>query len=385
MIMCLAISAATSTARDATPKSPPAKGGNKAKAKTKAAAEALAGYQKALECYKSGTLTDLKDKIGKIGRKKFLLPRTAQRDIAYMMKSLPAYRPVWWKNTRSSSNVSFKATLWGRRLTANYEPSEMPGMQTPVGVKNGKLVVVVSWRPNMIDNPQPASGYLARRHKLAKGAVGEAAAWHELGHNYISYFLPLEHVMVLFENHEQLFHHLQEFYADMTSLYHSSPGGRLALLFTRLESMVRYDEAEPHDRAAHAIGALILSNVLMRPEKWPSFNFPPKVPKKDIELLTILYLYEYIDPKWTIAEDRALREITRKFIAAHGAKVLRTKGTVNLPSRIPLKLMVSDDRSHQKKRDAWVKTKLEALIRSGRAKRPDRISRRPFEMRIEQF
>ena len=359
--------------------SSPAKGDPKAKAKE----EAMAQYKRILECYKSGTLDEVKNEIKKIARIKYLLPRTAQSDLAYIPRTLAAYRPSWWKNMRSSSNISFKATLWGRALIANFVPSDLFGGQMPVGIKNGKLVTIVSWRPSMIDNPRPAKGYLAERHKLTKAAIGESTGWHELGHTYIENFLPLKHVMELYENHEKLYFHLQEFYADMTSLYHSSPGGRLALLFTRLDGLARYDESEEHDRAAHAIGALILANVMASPDKWPSFHFPPKVPSKDIELNTIIYLYEQIDPSWTITEDKAFRAIIKKFIAAYGAKVLRMKGMITLPSRIPFMLMVSDDRANQKKRDAWVKTKLEALIKSGRADKTAQVKKRSHGYRIE--
>jgi hypothetical protein len=354
--------------------------------KAKTRAEAMAQYQKIMQCYKSGMLSQVPDEIKKITRIRGYLPRSAQADLAYIPRTLKMYRPAWWRNMRSSSNVTFKATLWGRPLTANYMPSDMLGGMRAVDIRGGKLVTIVSWRPNMIDNPKPAEGYLAVRHKLTKAAIGEAIGWHELGHNYISYFLPLKHVMVLYENHSKLYYHLQEFYADMTSLYHSSPGGRLALMFTRLEGLHRYREGEEHDRAAHAIGSLILANVMMAPKKWPSFHFPPKVPEEDIELSTIRYLYEQIDPGWTLNEDKALRLMIKKFITINGARVLRFKGMVALPSRIPMMLMVSDDRASQAKRDKWVKTKLEELIKSGRAdKEPAKIEKSGRGYRIDPY
>ena len=48
-------------------------------------------------------------------------------------------------------------------------------------------------------------------------------------------------------------------------------------------------------------------------------------------------------------------------------------------------LMVSDDRANQKKRDAWVKTKLEALIKSGRADKTAQVKKRSHESRIEPY
>ncbi|MBT3198990.1 MAG: hypothetical protein HN350_03650 [Phycisphaerales bacterium] len=273
--------------------------------------DALAQYAKFLECYKSGSLTEVPGELKKVNLVRRHLPWKLQSSLITIPKTVKAYRPPWWPNMRSSSNVTFKATLWGRPLTANFVPSDTLGVMQAVAVKNGKLVTVVSWRPSMIDNPKPAKGYLAERHKLKKAAIGEAIGWHELGHNYISYFLPLKHVFILYENHSKLYYHLQEFYADMTSLYHSSPGGRLALMFMRLDGLARYDETEEHDRAAYAVGSLILSNVMLYPKKWPSFHFPPTVPTSEVELNTLRYMYENIDTKWTLAEDTALRTLIK--------------------------------------------------------------------------
>ena len=136
--------------------------------KAKSKANAMARYKRILECYKSGTLSEIKNEIKKITPMKLLLPRSAQADLAYIPKTLAGYRPPWWSNMKSPSNVTFKAVLWGRAFTANYVPSDMLGSMQTVDVRNGKLVTIVSWRPHMIDNPKPAGGYLAKRYNLAK-------------------------------------------------------------------------------------------------------------------------------------------------------------------------------------------------------------------------
>jgi hypothetical protein len=350
--------------------------------KEQAKADALAQYNKFMRCYKSGSLTEVPAEVKKVLRVRGLLPRSMQTGLNTIPSSLKKYRPSWWHHMRSSSNVTFKASLWGRPFLANYMPSDRIGSMQPVEIRNGKLLSIVSWRPSMIDNPQPAKGYLAVRHGLKKAAIGEAIGWHELGHNYISYFLPLKHVLVLYENHSKLYYHLQEFYADMTSLYHSSPGGRLALMFTRLDGLSRYDETEEHDRAGFAVGSLILANVMTAPKKWPSFHFPPKVPESEIELTTLRYLYENIDTNWTLAEDIALRGIMKKFISRYGTTVLRSKGKISLPNRLAFLLMVSDDRKWQTKRDEWVKKTLERIIKTGRADKASDVKKRSRGYRI---
>ena len=137
------------------------------------------------------------------------------------------------------------------------------------------------------------------------------------------------------------------------------------MLLMRLWDLEMYNRREGHTRMAHGIGALLLSHFLAEPEKWPSIHFPPTVPKEKIELNTIMYVYEHIDANWTLAEDRALRELVRQYVRRHGESVLRRKGEVPLANKLTYRLMFVDDRPHQAKRDQWVKEELAKLIKSG--------------------
>jgi hypothetical protein len=59
-----------------------------------------------------------------------------------------------------------------------------------------------------------------------------------------------------------------------------------------------------------------------------------------------------LDANWTLAEDRAMRELVHKVIATKGDAIFRGRGDVPLPNNLSFKLMVSEDRELQKKRDA---------------------------------
>lgn len=310
------------------------------------------------------------------------LSREQRVNLAYMRKTMREFRPDWWENCRSSSNVSFSAKIWGRTFTANYMPSDMIGGQAPVGIRNGKLMVIVTWKPSFVDNPKKFSNEAMRnayefwvpdgeKYHFTMGTIGEAIAWHELGHNYISISLPLRHVILLYNEHTMLFHHLQEFYAELTALYHASPPARLFAMKLRSLGLALYDESEPHDRGcAHGCGALILSHVLKNPEQWPSFHFPGKVPESNIERNTILYMYRHIDPEWTLEEDRNMREFLHRWVMRNGEAALRSKGRVQLDNRLNYWVMANDDHEDQAKRDAWVKARLKALIKAGKADDP---------------
>jgi len=347
---------------------------NKATDADKATVEAKECYEKIVDCYMHSKWPELVKTVRSAGKHHRFLTPQRRKDIVYIRKTANKYRPSWWKYTKSSKNASFKAKIWGRTFTANYVPSETLGVQAAVGIRRGRIIVIVSWKPGLVDNPKPAGGKLAEIHGMTKGDIGEVIVWHELGHNYITEFLPLKHIITLYNDYYLLFSHLQEFYADITSIYHCSPHARLAAMMLRLDEFRDYSEGECHTRAGHAIGSLILSHVLSRPEDlkrtWPSIHLPPKVPDKEVELKTLIYMYEHIDPKWTLAEDRQLREFIRKFIMSQGEKVLRRGGELKLPGRLSFKLMVAEDRDWQQKRDQWVREKLAKVIELGFADKP---------------
>jgi hypothetical protein len=139
---------------------------------------------------------------------------------------------------------------------------------------------------------------------------------------------------------------------------------------------------DPHTRAAHAIGSLLLSHILADPARWPNFRLPTEVPKQDIERNAILYVYKHVAPGYTLAEDRALRELVGQFIRKQGGSVLRKKGLLELPSGLEFKLLTSEDRTNQPKRDAWVKARLEKAIASGLAKDTAGLKGHPKRFRI---
>ena len=337
-------------------------------------------FDELVQSYLNNEWEALEKQALQIRRHQRFLDREQRQDIAYIKKSINDFRPKWWRKCSSSSNISFKAELWNRPLLANYMPSGALGFQAVQAEgtyrKNRqgqyepvitKLNVIVTWKPGLVNSLTPASGKLAEIQEVRLGDLGEVIVWHELGHCYITNYLPMDHVIELYSNHGMLFSHLQEFYADLTSIYHASPRARRVALMLRLDGLDRYDEGEEHDRASHAVGSLILHEILSNPDDWPSFHFPPSVPKQQVELNTIIYLYEHMDRNWSLKEARALRELAQEFISKSGEKTLRSRGVLPLPNDLSMSLMVGQDHELQAKRDRFVAEKLKALISSGRA------------------
>ena len=350
------------------PTSRPAGGADSQAAKKEAAIKA---YEQVAADYMAGKWDDLTKSLKALYPHNRFLVREQHNNVRYMRTQSKAFRPKWWRDTKSPSKVSFKARIWSRNLTANYAPSNSLGVQQAYYDPNTRrILVVVSWRPEMVDNPKAAGGELAKLHGLTKGDIGEMIVWHELGHNYITNFLPVKHVLSLYIDHKILFYHLQEFYADLTAIYHSSPKACRAAMMMRLDSMRENEEGEEHNRAAQAIGSFLLAHFLAEPDKWPSVHSPPEVPKEDIERNTILYFYSHFDPKWTVPEDRLLRKVIHAFIKKNGERTLKSRGKVLLPNKLSFILVSSRDREAQPKRDAWIADRLRAIIKEKRADKP---------------
>jgi hypothetical protein len=334
-------------------------------------AKAQEYYDQLVDHYMKGRLAKVAESR-KLWRRHWPLLRRDQRlDINFIKQHLDQVRPSWWDKCRSSGRVTFTVEIWGRDFKANYVPSGMLGAQGVIGVsRSGTILVIVTWRPQMVDSPQPVEGLLAKRHGITEGHMAEAIVWHELGHNYITRFLPLKHVVVLYQRHERMFYRLQEFYADLTSLYHSSPQAQKVALLMRLRELEGTSETDPHVPAAHAIGALLLNEVMRNPKAWPSFHLPGDIPSEDVERETIAYMYRNLEGDLTLKEHRALRDFIKRFTKTQGEKVLRRRATVMLPGGMQMKLLPEDDREWQPKRDAYVKKRLALLIKQGLTDKP---------------
>jgi len=323
--------------------------------------KALEQYKKVLDRYMSSDFAGLKVEMARM-RSTARLPRSDKLDLAYIKRTIPEYRPLWWKHCRSASNVSFRAKIWGRPFVANFMPTQPQGKRQAVQLVNNRIQIVAQWQPHMVDNPQPITGTLAVAHGLTRGHVGESIVWYELGRNYVPTFLPVKQAVFLYQKQGTMFSHVQEFLAGMSSLYHSSPKARLASLFMQIDPLKKNEGGSACTRAGHAVGAMILARVLTEPKQWPAFKLPTEVPKTMVELNTILHVYNRIDPEWSLAEDKALRDLARVFVLTRGKAILKSKGTIVLSNKLSMKLMATHDRQAQVLRDAWVAKKLKSII-----------------------
>ncbi len=337
-----------------------------AKPLTETEKAAIAGHDLLVDAYLKNDFEAIEANLKVTSAGIYKLSTEQRANVEYIRRAAQEQRPTWWPKTKSSANSSFQSGIWGKPLMTNYVPADELGVQMPVDVRDGKLIMVVSWRPTNVDNPRAADGALAKTLGVTKGDIGEVVVWHELGHLFISSAFSADTAYELYTKYELLYGHLQEFFADMTAIYHATPHARRIALVLRLDSLDppygKYREIEPHTRGANAIGSMFLSEVLMDPSKWPNVHLPPKVPETEPELKTIVYVYEHFTATWTFAEDKAMREWALKVVKTQGDQIFRSKGMIPLQEKNSFSLMEAQDREFQKKRDAWVTSKLNAAI-----------------------
>jgi hypothetical protein len=341
--------------------------------------QAKQAYDAFVEAYLWNKTDQLREKYGQLRRHLRDLPRGKFRLVRSAYRRARDWPPQWWERTKSASATKVGAELYGDRFIVLYKPSRNLGFQRVVPkfdvVRQGNryvrkvvdLKLLATWKPALINDPAPAGGELAKLRGVKNKHLAESIVWHELGHAYVVESLPIKHAVQLFTKHQLLFTHLQEFYADMTTLAHASPPSRRPMLWIRLQGLDFYNNEKPHTRAAHGIGALLLADMLSQPDKWPSVHFPPKVPEQQIELNTIIYVYENWEKDWTLGEAQRLREITRDYMLERAEDTLRSKGTIELSNGLEFALTVAQDRQAQAKRDKWVARKLKGVIEAGRA------------------
>ena len=345
--------------------------------------EAEQKYQAMAKAYLSNKMDGIEQMYKDMRGDMRYLSREQQSAMRHMEEHAPQYRPAWWDGTKKQEKNSFEAEIWGRKFWANYVPTRELGLQAvfpkqEFNQKTGEfeivdLIVLVTWKPLMVDSPDPAKGRLARENGYTLGDIAELIVWHELGHNYITEQLPTKANIELYEKYDKLYSTLHEYYADMSAVYHCTPRARRIALQFRLDELDRYTPDESHCRAAHGIGAIVVADMLDNPDAWPSVHFPPSVPKQQAELNTIIYIYENLAPSWTVEEDMRLQELAKEYIMKQGEKTFKSKGQITLPNRLKYNLMVSEDRENQAQRDSWVTGKLDELIQAGRTDKPEDV------------
>jgi hypothetical protein len=322
--------------------------------------DAEGAYKALVEAYLHGKWDALGDAAKAAERIQGLMTPQQRQDIAYIRKAAAECHPPWWTNCKSTSKVSFKASIWDRPVSVNYVPADKAGWTANADTHRKTISVVVSWNPAQVDETKPLEGEL-KRYEATSGDIAELTIWYHLGTNFVLSCLPLDQLVAMYADHKLLFDHFQDFLALQTAVYHTGPRARLTMLMLQLGPAGLRSDRESQVRASRAFGSMWLAEVLTDPTKWPNVHLPATAPEKDVEETMITNLYANVAADWTLAEDKALRELIRNFVTTKADQVLRTRGEITLANKLSFKLQAPDDRELQKKRDAWIVERVNKL------------------------
>ncbi len=277
-------------------------------------------------------------------------------DVLYIREALAECRPPWWKYCQSTRPTQFPASIWGKRFVANFKPADKGSVSGDVD--GNRIAVTLSWDPSALASQEAIWGPVGEQYGIVRCHDAEFDVWRNLGYNYLLVTVPAPALVKMHTEQEFLYNHLQDFFARMTALYYSSPRARLAGLIKGGLVLDAQGVAESTKRSHYAISVVVMNHVLEDPGKWPSFSLPLEKARKDPELTVVKYLLENLGENWTLAEDRALREIVGDFMRATGGHVYRTGGEVPLPNGHAIKLIRLEDTALQQRRDEWIVKKL---------------------------
>jgi hypothetical protein len=314
-------------------------------------------YDKVAQAYLNSDWAELANAQKETARHATSMTREQRAELLYIRKTAAEFRPPWWKSCKSTVKTDIRARIWGRNVAVHYVPSDKAGVSAQIDGQ--RITLWVSWNPSLVDSPTPEKGELAEQHALTTGDLGEVGVWQQLGASYITAVLPANTLVALYRQNQHLYRHLEGFFAITTSMYHCSPKARRAAMLVHASTVQSTTAPEAYVRACRVVSSLFIATVLAEPKKWPSVNLPYTTPEDQIEKNVGIYLYTKVQPTWTIAEDRAFREVLREFFRTNADRAVRGRGRIALPNKLAFVLMEPDDRDCQKKRDAWVKEQLE--------------------------
>ena len=279
------------------------------------------------------------------------LSSAQQADLTYIRQTLAECRPAWWAQTKAGQKCAIRPVVWGTPLGLTYDPAGQGGVQ--VQFSGNTSVLTVSWPAKEMDNPNQAE------HGFTKGELNNLGVWATLGMAKVWSQTPAQALVGMSEADKTRLLRCQDFRGNVTGLYYGIPRARRWGEFLYLLSWLEKYAKMPTVYSRKAAGAMFLAEVVANPAKYPSLPLPKTLEGENAEEKLAEYYRKMIEKKgWTVAEDRALRDVLKKFAAANDLSVYQTE-SVTLPNKLVVALDPAADVSLRPKRDAWLKARFD--------------------------
>jgi hypothetical protein len=312
-------------------------------------------FQRLCKAYLDGTWTDLEKDL-QAGKEPPGLTAEQRLELAAMRSALAEGRPAWWQSCKAGLGGQIHPVVWGRKLDMAYDPKGKQSVQ--MTFTGNRISLAVAWPPAEMDNGENTG------HGFSKGDLNDLSIWCIMGTALTWTQVSPQSLGSLGEKEKSGLLRFQDFRAEVTGLYYSTPKARRWGEILYLLAWKEMYAAMPIVNARKANGAMFLVEVLTDPAKYPSLPAPADAPAENTEEKLAEQYRDWIQKHgWTVAEDMALRKAIQGFAAANDdATLLRTKQLVTLPNKLKISLDPAEDESLRPLRDAWLKKQLDKAI-----------------------
>ena len=306
-------------------------------------------YQRLVDAYMAGQWANLAADLRAHVNDFAILPKGQRADLDYIFQTVTQGRPEWWARCKAGKGFHFKSVLWGRALDTEYDPDFH---DITMSSQNGGISLIVGWKPEDMDNPELAE------HGFTKGELNNLAIWAALGRGRGYAGLPQELLLNSDSHNRLLLARCEDFWGYLSAVYYGTPRARRWGLWLALAAYDQEKDPPSTLMAREALAAALVQEVVSHPTTYPSIQLPGSVPANGVEKTVALHINNWIETHgWTLAEDKALREVFR-ILAGCNDMMART-GMVTLPNKLLVALDPKVDAFNRPRRDAWLKAKLE--------------------------
>ncbi len=317
-------------------------------------------YEQVVQAYMEARWDDLEAALAGAAASTADLSPAQREGVAYVRRAMAECAPEWWRTCKKGEEATVRITLWGTSFDATFKPGKRSRFQTGLIHAHGTEGMTLTLDPVAFARTGRAPGALGTRG-FASRDLTNMDVWQTIGKASVYKSLPGQKLLDLMKTDMFSLRRYATFRGNATALYYGSPPARRAALLFYLGAFDPKPGADKLVPVQRAAGALLLVEVLRRPEAWPSFAMPKDAREPNAEARAAKHFQGEVAPAWTVAEDRAMREAVWKFVRANEKDVL-DHGRVRLPNGLMMMLDADEDAPHRDKRDAWVAERIGAIV-----------------------
>jgi len=306
-------------------------------------------YSKITDAYMTGKFDELKTSLAQSIR--LMRHFTAQQrvDILYVRKALAECRPKWWDACKAGKKTFIKQPIFGKTAHVAYDPEGKEGLRVKSDM--GVLVAEVSWDPKSMDSTEKGM------YGFPKGDIVCGGIWSNIATARLWLSMPLKLMQKMDDRDKLQLTRYMSFRTNLAALYYTTPSSRRYFMHIYFAAFY-YDNWGKGEvsGARRAVGAMIMSEILKDPSRYPSLKLPKKLDaeKAEEKLGQHYKVVCHRNRPWTIAEDRQMRAAIKSFAAAANQTVFKTEKVI-LPNKLVFAIDAKVDETIRAKRDAWIK------------------------------